>query len=76
LKILKDDKSAFPPYYAATIIRSETLEKHPELKDILNKLDGKIDDEAMMEMNYKVDSLGQKPETVAHEFLKENKLIK
>ena len=30
----------------------------------------------MMELNYKVDSLGQQPEAVAHEFLKEQGLIK
>lgn len=76
LKVLKDDKKIFPPYYAATIVRKETLEKHPELKDILNKLSGKIDDQTMMELNYKVDSLGQKPEAVADQFLKDQKLIK
>ncbi|CAB1246189.1 glycine betaine ABC transporter substrate-binding protein [Clostridium sp. MT-14] len=76
LKVLTDDKKVFPPYYAAPVIREETLEKHPELKEILNRLGGKIDDKTMMELNYKVDSLGQKPETVAHEFLKEQNLIK
>ncbi|MCH3963239.1 MAG: ABC transporter permease subunit [Clostridium sp.] len=76
LKILKDDKGAFPPYYAVPTIRSEVLKKNPELKDILNKLAGKIDDETMMELNYKVDSLGQKPEAVADQFLREKKLVK
>ncbi|MBV4419400.1 ABC transporter permease subunit [Clostridium tyrobutyricum] len=76
LKSLQDDKKVFPPYYAATIVRKDTLKKHPELKEILNKLTGKIDDQTMMELNYKVDSMGQKPETVAHEFLKEQGLIK
>lgn len=76
LKVLKDDKKVFPPYYAAPIIREDTLEKHPELQDILNRLSGKIDDKTMMELNYKVDSLGQKPDTVAHEFLKSQNLVK
>lgn len=76
LKSLQDDKKVFPPYYAATIVRKDALEKHPELKEILNKLSGKINDETMMELNYKVDSLGQQPEAVAHEFLKEQGLIK
>jgi osmoprotectant transport system permease protein len=76
LKVLKDDKKIFPPYYAAPIVREETLEKHPELEGILNKLAGKIDDETMMELNYKVDSLGQKPEAVADQFLRDQNLIK
>lgn len=76
LKVLKDDKKVFPPYYAAPIIRNDTLKKHPELKDLLNKLAGKINDEEMMELNYKVDSLGEKPEDVARDFLKSKNLIK
>ncbi|MHC6179954.1 ABC transporter permease/substrate-binding protein [Clostridium sp. JNZ X4-2] len=76
LKVLKDDKKIFPPYYAVPIVREETLKKHPELEGILNKLSGKINDETMMELNYKVDSLGQKPETVADQFLREHNLIK
>lgn len=76
LKVLKDDKKIFPPYYAAPIIRQDTLEKHPELKNILNKLEGKLNDEDMMELNYKVDSLGERPERVAEEFLKSKGLIK
>ncbi|MEY8001295.1 glycine betaine ABC transporter substrate-binding protein [Clostridium sp. Mt-5] len=76
LKVLKDDKKIFPPYYAVPIVREETLRKHPELEGILNKLSGKINDETMMELNYKVDSLGQKPETVADQFLRDQNLIK
>lgn len=76
LKVLKDDKNFFPPYYAAPIINNDTLKKHPELKDLINKLAGKLDDEMMRELNYKVDKLEQPPEQVAKAFLKENGLIK
>lgn len=76
LKVLKDDKSFFPPYYAAPIINNKTLIKHPELKDLINKLAGKLDDEKMRELNYKVDKLNEAPEKVADEFLKESNLIK
>ncbi len=69
LKVLKDDKNFFPPYYAAPIIRTQTLEKYPELKDILNSLSGLLDDAAMTELNYKIDVEGQEAETVAKEFL-------
>ena len=69
LKVLKDDKNFFPPYYAAPIIRTQTLEKYPELKDILNSLSGLLDDAAMTELNYKIDVEGQEAEAVAKEFL-------
>jgi len=75
LKILKDDKNFFPPYYAAPIIRKEVLEKYPELEEILNSLGGLIDDETMTEMNYKIDVENQDIKKVAEDFLKEKGLI-
>lgn len=75
LKVLKDDKGFFPPYYAAPIIRNETLAKYPELEEILNKLAGRIDDPTMTELNYKVDVEGQDVEVVAKGFLEEQGLL-
>lgn len=69
LRLLKDDKNYFPPYFAAPLIKNTTLEKYPELKLILKKLAGSISQEVMSEMNYKVDKLKQEPEVVAQEFL-------
>ncbi len=76
LTVLKDDKNFFPPYYAAPLVRDDTLKKYPELKDVLNKLAGQINDETMRELNYKVDKLGEDPRTVADDFLKSKGLIK
>lgn len=76
LKVLKDDKNFFPPYYAAPIVRNEVLEKHPELEELLNKLEGKLDDEKMRELNYKVDKLSEDPKKVAEDFLRDADLIK
>ncbi|MGL5244476.1 MAG: glycine betaine ABC transporter substrate-binding protein, partial [Sarcina sp.] len=75
LKVLKDDKQFFPPYNAFPLIRQETLEKYPELKDTLNLLAGKINNKTMMELNYKVDQLGESPEEVAKDFLISENLI-
>lgn len=75
LKVLKDDKQFFPPYYAIPVVRGEVLEQHPELKKVLNMLAGKIDDERMQELNKRVDIDGKKYEEVAEEFLKEEGLI-
>jgi osmoprotectant transport system permease protein len=75
LKILDDDKGFFPPYYAAPIVREDTLEKYPELKKVLNMLSGKISQEKMMELNYQVDEEGKSPEDVARNFLVQEGLI-
>ncbi|TCW36775.1 osmoprotectant transport system substrate-binding protein [Thermohydrogenium kirishiense] len=76
LTVLEDDKNFFPPYYAAPLVRDDTLKKYPELKVVLNKLAGQINDETMRELNYKVDKLGEDPRTVADDFLKSKGLIK
>ncbi|PSL46052.1 osmoprotectant transport system permease protein [Chitinophaga niastensis] len=76
LVVLEDDKHIFPPYYAAPIVRDETLEKYPELEPALNLLSGTINDSIMTELNYRVDYLKQNPEKVAKDFLVAAKLWK
>jgi len=69
LVVLQDDKNIFPPYYAAPIIKSETLTKFPGLKEALNLLAGRINDSIMTSLNYKTELLNQTPERVAKDFL-------
>ncbi|MFT9850069.1 ABC transporter permease/substrate-binding protein [Aneurinibacillus sp. REN35] len=76
LKALKDDKKLFPPYNGAPLIRNETLERHPELKQILNTLAGMITEEEMMEMNYRVDYKDEDAAKIAQEFLEKKGLLK
>ncbi len=75
LRVLEDDRHYFPPYYAAPLVREETLARVPELGSILNELAGVITDEKMASLNYQVDEEGKAPETVASEFLREAGLI-
>ena len=75
MKVLVDDKNYFPTYYATTIIRNETLEKYPELEEILNRLADQISDEEMTEMNYKVEKENQDPVDVAKTFLEMKGLL-
>lgn len=75
LKVLTDDKGFFPPYYAAPIVRKETLEAHPELEEVLNMMAGSIDDAAMTDLNYKIDVEGQDVKTVAKDFLNDKGLL-
>ena len=74
--VLKDDKHLFPPYQGSPMMREETLKKYPELKNILEKLSGKISDEEMSSMNYRVSVKGEKAEDVAREYLKNAGIIK
>lgn len=75
LKVLEDNKNFFPAYQAATLIREETLEKHPELRAVLDKLAGKISDDEMILMNFYVEKEKQDPADVARDFLKKKGLI-
>ena len=69
ITILEDDKGSMSNYHLATVIRMDTLEKHPELKDALGVLEHNISDEEMMSMNYEVVVNGRGSAEVAHEFL-------
>lgn len=76
LHTLADDKKFFPPYHGAPSARNDILKKHPELKEVLEKLAGTVDTHTMAVLNYKVDNEGKEPADVAREFLKEKGLIK
>ncbi|MGL4382934.1 MAG: glycine betaine ABC transporter substrate-binding protein [Bacilli bacterium] len=78
--ILNDDKKFFPEYNASFFFRDSLFEEYqdlaPNLEEVLSLLNGQIDNEAMIELNYQVDAKGRKPKDVAYDFLKEKKLIK
>jgi osmoprotectant transport system permease protein len=69
LRPLKDDQQFFPPYHAAPVIRQSTLERHPELKGILDQLAGQLTDVVMQQLNLEVDQNKKSPADVATEFL-------
>jgi len=75
LVMLQDDKQFFPPYYAAPIVQEDTLEKYPELREILGKLAGKIDDQTMAQLNYEVDEKQRSAAEVAKNFLTKHGLV-
>ena len=73
---LDDDRRYFPPYQAVPLVREETLERFPLLRDVLSLLAGQIDADAMRQMNRAVDQDGEKPEEVAHRFLISKGLVR
>lgn len=65
LKILEDDKSFFPDYNGAFLVRQDLLDQYPEVAEILNLLAGKIPTEQMAELTYQVDVMGRTVDEVA-----------
>lgn len=69
LKPLADDLGYFPPYYAAPVVRRDTLRAHPDLRVVLAPLEGMLTTKAMQRLNYDVDRNKRRPADVAREFL-------
>lgn len=75
LVTLEDDLGFFPPYYAIPIISEDVLAKYPEIEPLMDELGTVLTNDVMVELNYKVDELQEKPDVVAHDFLIEQGLI-
>ncbi len=75
LHTLDDDRSFFPPYDAAPVVRNELLMDHPEVRDALVGLAGTIDDRTMRGLNFAVDELKKTPPTVAREWVLQRETI-
>lgn len=74
LKVLEDDQNFFPDYNGAFLVREDMFEKFsdiaPNLEEVLSLLDGRISNEDMVEMTYRVDVLGETVDEVAADFLR------
>lgn len=73
--VLQDDKHYFPSYALTPVVRQETLDKHPDLADILNSLSAILDDTTMAKLNARVDVDKTAIRDAAREFLTEHGLI-
>ncbi len=76
LKILKDNRSLFPPYEAGALVHQDILKRYPEIRIALAKLEGQISEEEMREIYVKIEFEGLKTKEVAHAFLKSKSLVK
>ncbi|MCB2406496.1 ABC transporter permease/substrate-binding protein [Hymenobacter lucidus] len=70
LRVLRDDRRVFPPYYAAPVVRPAVLAAYPELAPVLAQLAGQISDSVMTNLNYRADYLHQEPRAIAEAFLR------
>jgi osmoprotectant transport system substrate-binding protein len=69
VKVLKDDKQAFPPYQACIAVRMDLLASAPEVRKALAELSGRFTDISMRKMNKEVDVDHRQLTEVAKEFL-------
>jgi osmoprotectant transport system permease protein len=66
---LADDRNYFPPYDAVPVVRQATLDKHPELREVFEKLGGILTVEEMRQLNYSVDGEKRQAKDVVRKFL-------
>ena len=69
VKVLDDDKHAFPPYELCIAAREDRLVVVPGLRAALAELSGKFTDRKMQDLNYQVDGRHRPVAEVASEFL-------
>lgn len=73
LTVLQDDKSFYPIYNIAPVVRQDTLAANPKLADALNAVAPLLTDQVMSGLNYQVDGPDkQEPAAVITDFLKQN----
>ena len=76
LVVLEDDKKFFPAYTVAPIVKKTTLDKYPELPEVLKPLTDALTDAEMTKLNYQVDIEKKQVGDAAREWLKSKHIIK
>ncbi|MEV0066011.1 MULTISPECIES: glycine betaine ABC transporter substrate-binding protein [unclassified Amycolatopsis] len=76
LRVLEDDKKAFPQYNAAVTMRTDFLNQHPALRGPLEKVTAAIDNAQMVQLCKQVDVDGQDAGVVAHQWMIDKGFIK
>ena len=74
LAVLRDDKRYFPPYDAVPIVREESEQRFPEMREAVAALTNKISDSDMRRMNYAVVAEQRDINDVARDFLQSKQL--
>jgi glycine betaine/choline ABC-type transport system substrate-binding protein len=69
--VLQDDKRYFPPYDCGLVVRRESLEANPSLRQALTELTGRFTDLTIRKLNYQVDGEHRPVREVAEQFLRD-----
>ena len=70
---LEDDRHYFPPYQAAIVVRSGSLQEYKGLREALAKLSGRFTTPMMQKLNYQLDGTHRPIRDIAREFLEGKK---
>ncbi len=76
LRVLEDDKKAFPQYNVVPTLRVDFLKQHPELRGPLETVALALDNKQMIELCKQVDVDGRDQGEVAYEWMKQKGFIK
>jgi len=68
---LEDDRRYFPPYEAVYLVRQDSLNRVPALREVLSKLANAITTDEMRKLNYEVDANKKAPVEVVREWIKQ-----
>ncbi len=75
LVALEDDERFFPIYNPAPLVRNDTLEAAPDIRDALNAIGPKLTTDKIRSLNKRVSIDGENAQTVANEFLSNSGVI-
>ncbi|HJZ48948.1 MAG TPA: glycine betaine ABC transporter substrate-binding protein [Roseiflexaceae bacterium] len=76
LVVLQDDKTFYPIYNIAPVVRQDTLQKNPKIADALNRLAPLLTDDVIAGLNAQVDIDKKEFAAVAKAFLDQADLLK
>lgn len=72
LVVLEDDLNLFPPYNGSPVVTMDLLSEHPEVMDILLRLEDEIGTDLMQELNRISDEDKVEAQVIARDFLEDN----
>jgi osmoprotectant transport system substrate-binding protein len=71
LRVLRDDRHAFPPYQVCIVAKQDAMKGIAGLREALQELSGKFTNEKMQRLNFQVDAEHKSVAQVATDFLKQ-----
>lgn len=75
IKVLNDDKHAFPPYDAVILVSGDFAQNNPKAMEALGKLDNRINEATMKRLNAEYDINGKSAREIASNFLESEDLV-
>lgn len=75
LRVLEDDRHYFPRYDAVVLYRLDVPTRWPQAWAAMQKLEGRVDEHAMIEMNARAELQGVGFDVIARDFLAQSKIV-